>query len=51
MTYHIKEKQVDDEQEEPPEDGIEENMSENLGKIMETLNEDKIEKSDNEDEN
>jgi hypothetical protein len=50
MTYHIKEKQVEDgEPEELPEDGIGENLSDNLGEIKETITEDKVERSDSEE--
>lgn len=47
MTYHIKEKHVDDEPEEMPEDGLDDNGSENLGEIKETMIEE--EKPDNKD--
>lgn len=51
MTYHIKEKHVEDEEpEELPEDGLPENASDNLGEIKETNTEDKADKSDSEEE-
>jgi hypothetical protein len=41
MTYHIKEKNVDDEQEELPEDGLPENGYDNLEEIKESMAEEK----------
>lgn len=44
MTYHIKEKHVEeDEPEEPPEDGMGDAVSDNLEEIKETIPEDKHE--------
>ena len=51
MTYHIKEKHVDGEPEELPEDGIGESAFDNHGEIKETIVEDKNEELGNQSEN